>query len=111
MSNSWYPVDYSLPGSSVHGFSRQEYWRGLPFSSPGHRPYPGIKPGSLALQADSLPIELQGKLCSINKMEQIILADYPPPTPHPQPHSFCFFKKVRAADLVKVLKGTALTNI
>ena len=26
------------------GFSRQEYWRGLPFPSPGHLPYPGIKP-------------------------------------------------------------------
>ena len=28
------------------GFSRQEYWRGLPFPSPGHLPYPGIKPTS-----------------------------------------------------------------
>ena len=28
------PMDYSLPGSSVHGFSRQEYWSGLPFHSP-----------------------------------------------------------------------------
>ena len=36
------------------GFSRQEYWRGLPFPSPGDLPDPGIEPGSLALQADSL---------------------------------------------------------
>ena len=35
-------------------FSRQEYWSGLPFSSPGDLPNPGIKPGSPALQADSL---------------------------------------------------------
>ena len=35
-------------------FSRQEYWSGLPFPSPGHLPDPGIKPGSPALQADSL---------------------------------------------------------
>ena len=35
-------------------FSRQEYWSGLPFPSPGESPQPGIKPGSLALQADSL---------------------------------------------------------
>ena len=39
------------------GFSRQEYWSGLPFPSPGDLPYLGIEPGSLALQADSLPSE------------------------------------------------------
>ena len=39
------------------GFSRQEYWVGLPFPSPGDLPNPGIKPGSPALQADSLPSE------------------------------------------------------
>ena len=33
-------------------FSRQEYWRGLPFPSPGDLPKPGIKPESLTLQAD-----------------------------------------------------------
>ena len=36
------------------GFSRQEYWSGLPFPSPGDLPDPGIKPKSPALQADSL---------------------------------------------------------
>ena len=36
-------------------FSRQEYWSGLPFPSPGNLPYPGIEPESPALQADSLP--------------------------------------------------------
>ena len=40
------------------GFSRQEYGSGLPFPSPGDLPDPGIKPGSPALQADSLPTEL-----------------------------------------------------
>ena len=35
------------------GFSRQEYWSGLPFPSPGHLPYPGIEPRSPALQAVS----------------------------------------------------------
>ena len=40
-------------------FSRQEYWSGLPFPSPGDLPNPGIEPRSLALQADSLPTELQ----------------------------------------------------
>ena len=36
------------------GFPRQEYWSGLPFPPPGDLPNPGIKPGSLALQSDSL---------------------------------------------------------
>ena len=44
------------------GFSRQEYWSGLSFSSPGDLPDPGIEPRSPALQADSLPTELQEKL-------------------------------------------------
>ena len=43
------------------GFSRQEYWSGLPFSSPGDLPDPGIKPRTPALQADCLPTELRGK--------------------------------------------------
>ena len=43
------------------GFSRQEYWSGLPFPSPGHFPNPGTKPGSRALQADALSSELPGK--------------------------------------------------
>ena len=38
------------------GFSRQEYWSGLPFPSPGDLPDPGIEPRPPALQADSLPI-------------------------------------------------------
>ena len=43
------------------GFSRQGYWSGLPFPSPGDLPYPGIEPGSHALQAEALPSELPGK--------------------------------------------------
>jgi hypothetical protein len=45
-------------------FSRQEYWSGLPSPSPGDLPNPGIKPRSLALQADSLTSEPGGKLVS-----------------------------------------------
>ena len=40
------------------GFSKQEYWSGLPSPSPGDLPDPGSEPQSPALQADSLPIEL-----------------------------------------------------
>ena len=47
--------------SSVHGFSRQEYWSGLPFPSPEDLPDPGIEHGSPALRVDSLPTELSGK--------------------------------------------------
>ena len=43
------------------GFSRQEYWSGLPFPSPGDLPNPGIEPRSPALQANDLPNELRGK--------------------------------------------------
>ena len=42
-------------------FSRQEYWSGLPFPSPGDLPYPGIEPRSPALQADALTSEPPGK--------------------------------------------------
>ena len=45
------PLDCSLPGSSVHGFSRQEYWSGLPISRPGDLPNPRIKPKSFESSA------------------------------------------------------------
>ena len=54
------PMDHQAPPSM--GFSRQEYWSGLPFPSPGDLPDPGIKPRSPALQADSLSSELPRKL-------------------------------------------------
>ena len=53
------------------GFSRQEYWRGLPFPSPGGLPHPGIEPGSPALQTDSLAFETPGKLDSFECYSQI----------------------------------------
>ena len=53
-------VAYQVPPSM--GFSRQEYWSGLPFPSPGDLPNPGIKPRSPALQTDALPSEPSGKL-------------------------------------------------
>ena len=42
------------------GFPRQEYWRGLPFPSPGDLPGPGMEPVSPAWQVDSLPLSHQG---------------------------------------------------
>ena len=43
------------------GFSRQEYWSGLPFPSPGGLPDPGIEPRSPALEAEALTSEPPGK--------------------------------------------------
>ena len=55
------PKDCSPPGSSMHGtLQAKKYWSGLPFPSPGDLPDPGFKPRCPALQADSLPSELQG---------------------------------------------------
>ena len=55
------PVRHPLLIPLFMKFSRQEYWSGLPFPSPGDLPNPGIEPGSLALQADSFLSELPGK--------------------------------------------------
>ena len=71
--NSYVSVSHSVvpnslrPWTAAHQaplpmrFSRQGYWSGLPFPSSGDLPNTGIEPRSLALQADSLPTELQGK--------------------------------------------------
>ena len=75
--------DSVTPWTAAHqaplsmGFSRQGYWSGLPFLSPGDLPDPGIEPGSPALQADSLPTELQGKSglkASSNSLWPIVLS-------------------------------------
>jgi len=49
------------------GSSKQEYWSGLPFPSPGDLPNPGIEPRSPASQADSLPTELHRKPCKLGR--------------------------------------------
>ena len=74
------------------GFSRQKYWSGVPFPSPGILPDPGITPGSPALQVDSSPSEPPGKPitlynCNINycnfrcpKWTLRLRDEEPPPT-------------------------------
>ena len=54
-------MDCSLQAPLPMGFSRQEYWSGLPFPSPGYLPNTGIEPRSPVLQADSFLTELLGK--------------------------------------------------
>ena len=56
-------VAYKVPPSM--GFSRQEYWSGLPFPSPGDLPNPGIEPRSPALQVDALPSESESMMISL----------------------------------------------
>ena len=53
-------------------FSRQEYWSGLPFLSPGDLPNPGIELGSPAFQADSLPPNHQGRPSMAGNFEGIV---------------------------------------
>ena len=66
-------VAYQAPPSM--GFSRQEYWSGFPFPSPGNLPDPGIKPGSPALRADALPSEPRGKcLWSLRALQSLTQA-------------------------------------
>ena len=68
LSRVWF---FATPWNVVYqaalsmGFSRQESWNGLPFTSPGELPNPGIEPRSPTLQADALPSELPGKPCYI----------------------------------------------
>ena len=52
------PMDYAAPGILQ---ARTQEWVAYPFPSPADLPNPGIKPGSPALQVDSLPTELSGK--------------------------------------------------
>ena len=55
------PWTVAYQASPSMGFSRQEYWSGLPFPSPGDLPDPGIEPRSPALEADILTSEPPGK--------------------------------------------------
>ena len=56
-------------------FSRQEYWSGLPFPSPGDVPNPGIEPRSPALQADALTSEQSNyrKIALISHASKVML--------------------------------------
>ena len=71
-------IAYQAPLSM--GSSRQEYWSGLPFPSPGDLPDPGIEPGSPTLQVDALPSEPPGKeraTCSSTLAWKIPLMEKP----------------------------------
>ena len=63
----WTVANHAPPSM---GFSRQEYWSGLPFPSPGDLPDPGIEPRSPALWADTLPSEPPGKAQNIKTVKK-----------------------------------------
>ena len=67
------PMDCSPQAPLSMGFSRQEYWSGLPCPSPGALPNQGMGPRSSALQADSLLSELPGKLRTVPRHCQMPL--------------------------------------
>ena len=83
-------VAYEAPQSM--GFSRQEYWSGLPFPSPGDLPDPGIKPRSPTLQGDALPSEPPGKI-----MLKILRARLQQYVNHEHPDVQAGFRKGRGA--------------
>ena len=60
----WTVADQAPPSM---GFSRQEYWSGLPFPSPGDLPEPGIEPRSPAFQAEALTSEPSQKVVFLKK--------------------------------------------
>ena len=98
-------VDCQVPPSM--GFSRQEYWSGLPYSSPGDLPHPGFKPASLtspALQVDSLSFEPPGKphiklLLLLSHFSRVRLCATPQMAAHPrQVLLLWLFTKVKTAE-------------
>ena len=78
MSNPCEPMDYSLQAPLSMGFSRQEYWSGLPLPSPGDLPDPGIEPGSPALQVSYINQLYKHKLLRIyeSRILEPCLLDY-----------------------------------
>ena len=83
--DSWIVAHQALPSME---FSRQEYWSGLLFLSPGGLPNPGIEPRSLTLQADSSLSEPWGKPKNIRVVSLFLLQG----SSHPRNQSrvFCF---------------------
>ena len=69
IGDTW-PVAQQAPRSM--GFPRQEYWRGLPFPSPGDLPHPGIEPESPALAGGFFTTESPGKLMLYGRFSLVV---------------------------------------
>ena len=117
------PMDCSLPGSAVHGISRQEYCGGLPFPPPGDLPDLEIKPVSPAWQADPFPLRHLGSLmelgtsvfeCSLslparNHNDAPLLGHLSPHSPHLVPPS-CFILHSVSAPVPNLWGGGSETH-
>ena len=69
-------VDYSLPGSSVHVILQARILEWLPFPSPEDLADPGVKPGSSALEADTLTSEPPGMYVNFFKVSLCVSSQY-----------------------------------
>ena len=89
------PMDCSLPGSSVHGISRQEYRSGLPFPPVGDASDPGTTPASLALASGFFTIEPLGKpmLLLLSRFSRVRLCATPLMAAHQAPPSLGFSRQ------------------
>ena len=92
MSESLQPYRLYLLGP--WGFSKQEYWSGLPCSPPGDLPNPEIKPRSPALQADSLSSEPPGKPKNTGVGSLSLLQEIFPTQESNQGHDFSFLSSL-----------------
>ena len=99
-------------------FSRQEYWSGLLFPSPGDLPLPVIEPGSPALQADSLQSEPPGSGCVFLKTAIALLVTitttfiecYHVPVSLPKIFTCYFLFNPRSNSMIEALLLSHFTN-
>ena len=97
-ATAWTVVYQASPSM---GFSRQEYWNGLPFPSPGYLPDPGIEPGSPTLEADALTSEPPGKpLSTKSSMLYHVVID-----------STCSFKNVQSRSKYGLMLSILILHI
>ena len=91
-------MDCSLPGFSVHGISQARLLEPVVTPSPGDLPDPGIEPVSPALQIDSLPVELPGRLSVLlllllSRFSRVRLCVTPEMAAHQAPPSLGFSRQ------------------
>ena len=106
-----FATPYQAPPSM--GFSRQEYWSGLPFPSPGDLPDPGIEPGSPALEADTLTSEPPGKPTTLPLFSvptQLCFFPQGPWLVGSILHSYLFIMCLLPLNVCKLLEGRNLVH-
>ena len=111
LCNPW-TVAYQAPPPSM-GFSRQEYWSGLPFPSPGDLPDSGTEPRSPALQADAFTSEPPGKpkqRSDWRKIKNFMFA-FPLNSPSPSSQAILHYEMVNINELVNDLFAFHLSKI